>query len=125
MRKHEEVERAVQAFHTAVAATDAPRSNNVLHPLPDDSERQSVTQTEANPGRGSRRAPIPTRSSIGDYSSEELIGLVQWVQTDGKLRTHDEIADEMFDALPFSRRGSKIEAALKSAIERWERTSRK
>jgi very-short-patch-repair endonuclease len=125
MRKHEEVERAVQAFHTAVAATDAPRSNNVLHPLPDDSERQSTTQAEANPGRGSRRAPIPPRSSIGDYSSEELISLVQWVQTDGKLRTHDEIADEMFDALPFARRGSKIEAALKNAIERWERTSRK
>jgi hypothetical protein len=119
------VERAVQAFHTAVAASDAPRPNNVLHPQPEDSEQEFVTRAEANLGRGSRRAPIPTRSSIGDYSSEELIKLAQWVQTDGKLRTHDEIADEMFAALPFARRGSKIEAALRGAIERWERTSRK
>jgi hypothetical protein len=125
MRKHEEVERAVQAFHTAVAASDAPGSNNVLHPQPDDSERQFVTREEANLGRDSRRPPIPTRSSIGDYSSEELRRLAEWVQADGKLRTHDEIADEMFDALPFARRGSKIEAALRGAIEQWERTSRK
>jgi hypothetical protein len=47
---------------------------------------------------------------------------VNWVQSDGRLRTHDEIADEMFLALPFSRRGSKIEAALKSTIQRWEKT---
>ena len=122
MRKHEEVERAVRAFNMAVAASDAPRTNHVLHPQPDGLEQQSVTRSEANPGKGSRRAPIPTHSSIAEYSSGELISLAEWVQTDGKLRTHDEIADEMFAALPFARRGSKIEAALKSAIEQWERT---
>jgi hypothetical protein len=42
--------------------------------------------------------------------------LLRWVKSDGKLRTNDELADEMFAALPFSRRGSKIEAALKRAI---------
>ena len=31
-------------------------------------------------------------------------------------RTNDELADEMFAALPFSRRGAKIEAALKRTI---------
>ena len=113
MRKHEEVERAVQAFNTAVAASDAPRANHVLYPQPDGSEQQFVTRSEANLGVGSRRSPIPTHSSIGDYSFEELIRLAEWVQTDGKLRTHDEIADGMFAALPFARRGSKIEAALK------------
>jgi very-short-patch-repair endonuclease len=125
MRKHEEVERAVQAFHTAVAASDTPMPNSVLHSQPDESEQQSVARAEANSGRASQRPPIPPRSSIGEYSSEELTRLVQWVQADGRLRTHDEIADEMFAALPFARRGSKIEAALKSAVERWERTSTK
>jgi hypothetical protein len=124
MRKHEEVERAVQAFHKAVAASDAPRPTSILNLRSDDSEEQFVPRPAAHNGRGSRRAPIQARSSISDYSSEELTELAQWVQTDGKLRTHDEIADEMFAALPFARRGSKIEAALKSAIERWERTSR-
>jgi hypothetical protein len=77
------------------------------------------------PARNSRRPPIPAHSSIGEYSPAELLGLVDWVQSDGRLRTHDEIADEMFSALPFSRRGSKIEAALKNAIQRWERTKGK
>jgi hypothetical protein len=40
------------------------------------------------------------------------------VKSDGKLRTNEELADEMFAALPFSRRGSKIEAALQRAIAR-------
>jgi very-short-patch-repair endonuclease len=57
MRKHEEVERAVQAFHRAVAASDAPRTNNVLHPQPDESEQPFVTRAEANLGRGSGAPP--------------------------------------------------------------------
>src|ERR1700678_3237569 len=91
MRKHEEVERAIQAFKNAVTASDAPRSNNGLHPEPGDSEKQFVPRAEVKSGRASNHAPIPIRSSISDYSSEELMELVQWVQTDGKLRTHDEI----------------------------------
>jgi very-short-patch-repair endonuclease len=125
MRKHEEVERAVQAFDRAVAESDAPRQASISHLRPDDLEPRLVDRSEAAEERRARRVPIPSRSSIGDYSSEELTELVRWVQADGKLRTHEEISDEMFDALPFARRGSKIEAALKSAIERWERTSRK
>ena len=76
-------------------------------------------------GRNPPRPPTAAYPSIGDYSSEELVALAQWVQSDGKLRTHDEIADEMFSALPFSRRGAKIDAALKNAIQRWERTRKK
>jgi hypothetical protein len=45
-----------------------------------------------------------------------LQALLAWVKSDGILRTNDELADEMFAALPFSRRGSKIEAALKQVV---------
>lgn len=45
-----------------------------------------------------------------------------WVASDGRLRTHDEIADEMFGALPFTRRGTKIEATLRETIHRNERS---
>jgi very-short-patch-repair endonuclease len=121
MRRHEEVERAVRAFHSAVAASDAPK-NQDPPPQPTDAVEKKV-ESGANPrtGRATSRAPIAARASISDYSSEELLRLIQWIQSDGKLRTHDEIATEMFDALPFSRRGSKIEAALRYSIERWER----
>jgi hypothetical protein len=63
-------------------------------------------------------APIPARDSITEYTSSELRALLNWVKSDGKLRTNEELADAMFTALPFARRGSKIEAALKRAIDR-------
>jgi very-short-patch-repair endonuclease len=121
MRKHDEVERAVLAFNRAVAASDTRKPSNAMHPNADDVDGGFVPPTQADSGRDPRRAPIQVRSSIAEYSSEELIELVEWVQSDGKLRTHDQIADEMFGALPFARRGSRIGASLKNAIERWER----
>ena len=125
MRKDEEVERAVQAFHRAVATSDLPKPRNLLRLRPEGPQKDFFAPAETMAGRNPRRAPIAAHPSIGDYSSEELVALAQWVQSDGKLRTHDEIADEMFSALPFSRRGSKIEAALENAIQRWERIRNK
>jgi very-short-patch-repair endonuclease len=126
MRKDEEVERALRAFHRAVATSDQPKSRNLLRRNPElVPEKGFLAPAETMPTRNPQRAPVPVRSSISEYSPEELLTLVQWVQSDGKLRTHDEIADEMFSALPFSRRGAKIEGALKNAIQRWERTRSK
>ena len=69
-------------------------------------------------GRDPAKAPIPIRSSITEYTNTELQLLLRWVKSDGRLRTNDELADEMFEALPFSRRGSKIEATLRQAIKK-------
>ena len=126
MRKDEEVERAIQAFQRAVATSDLPKPRNLLRPRPEGvPEKDFVAPAETMPGRNPQRPPIAARPSIGDYTSEELVALVRWVQSDDKLRTDDEIADEMFAVLPFSRRGSKIEAALENAIQRWERIRNK
>jgi metal-responsive CopG/Arc/MetJ family transcriptional regulator len=43
--------------------------------------------------------------------------MVQWVQSDGRLRTDEEIVDELVDELGFSRRGARIESALRSAVD--------
>jgi very-short-patch-repair endonuclease len=120
IRKQEEVERAVEAFHRAVAASDA-KPEKIVKPSQNGFGLQRETHQENRFVRASRIAPIPNRPSIGEYSSDELVGLVHWVQSDNRLRTRDEIADEMFEALPFARRGARIDAALKGAIERWER----
>jgi very-short-patch-repair endonuclease len=113
MRRHEEVERAVQAFQKAVVASDLPRPPRL--PQPSDTMAPSSSAPSTEPSRRSSvTAPIPVRASIAEYTSDELKALLGWVQSDGKLRTSDELADEMFAALPFSRRGSKIDAALKT-----------
>jgi hypothetical protein len=65
------------------------------------------------------RPPIPIRTTITQYAESELIQLLKWIASDGQLRTDDEIIDEMTATLGFSRRGARIEAALRRAITRW------
>jgi len=49
-----------------------------------------------------------------------MLALCDWVNSDGKLRTHDELAEEMLAALLFARRGAGIEAALRETIRSFE-----
>jgi very-short-patch-repair endonuclease len=119
MRRDEEVERAIQAFNRAVVAGDLPKATKPPVVVPTTTESAVSTKLAC---RSAAMAPVPVRTSITDYSDRELQSLLAWVQSDGKLRTNDEIADEMFGALPFSRRGSKIEAVLRETIEFWELT---
>jgi very-short-patch-repair endonuclease len=112
MRRDEEVERAVQAFRRAVAASDSPKPVKPLQPLAVATKPIWPAQAIEPTSRTPVIAPIPVRPSITEYTSGELQALLRWVKSDGKLRTNDELADEMFAALPFTRRGSKIEAAL-------------
>jgi len=60
---------------------------------------------------------VPYRDSIHEYSRRELAELVRWIQSDGRLRTDEEIVDEMVDELGFGRRGKNIEAGIRRAIE--------
>jgi len=116
MRKDEEVQRLLQAFDRAVERSNRPKSAAPHQPLNSPSERHIPSTAVAAPVRTPENAPIPKRASITEYTTKELQTLLAWVKSDGKLRTNYELADEMFPALPFSRRGSKIEAALRQVI---------
>jgi very-short-patch-repair endonuclease len=116
MRKDEEIKRAVQAFKSAVELSDKEKTARPT-PLRIRTEEPNTGPIEAPPTRRTpAHAPIPQRASIAEYTPWELQTLLRWVRSDGKLRTNDELAEEMFAALPFARRGSKIEAALRRAI---------
>ena len=117
LRRNEEIDRAVHAFERAVARSDG---NGKTHLDPDVS-RPIRGAAELSPNAATRPSPnppIPIRHSIDEYTAGELRNLLQWVKSDGRLRTNDELADEMFEALPFARRGSKIDAAIRKAIAR-------
>jgi very-short-patch-repair endonuclease len=62
------------------------------------------------------RPPMPTRASIDEYHPSELLSLVAWIESDGRLRTDQELADEMIKALGFKRRGARIDEAIRKAI---------
>jgi very-short-patch-repair endonuclease len=126
MRKHEEVERAWAAYQSAIARSDEKCDLSVLPALEDEVpvEPDVYTGPELTTQRSSLFPPIAKRSSITDYTRSEMAALYDWVSSDGKLRTHEELADEMFEALPFARRGARIEAVLMATIKACELAGR-
>ena len=117
LRRQEEIDRVVQVYEKAVQ-----RSNGNGHSAPSQATPRNLAQqapaVQPTSVRTYPDAPIPIRKSIDEYSQRELQNLLFWVKSDGKLRTNDELVEEMLAALPFSRRGSRIEQALRKTIER-------
>ena len=116
IRKEEEVKRALAAYDSAVASADhcqqAVDSSPAVRPSP-----------EANPSnvRTNSRGPRPRialRESVAAYSEWELMALVEWIRSDGRLRTDEEIIEELLPELGFQRRGARIEGTLKSLLEK-------
>jgi hypothetical protein len=42
--------------------------------------------------------------------------MIRWVESDGCLRTDEELVTEVIEALGFKRRGNRIVAAIQAAI---------
>lgn len=82
-------------------------------------EVESETTVPTVPRRSrqhSGRPRIQSGKPIQSYSQRALVSLVGWIQSDGVLRTEDEILEEMIRELGYSRRGKHIVAALDQAI---------
>jgi very-short-patch-repair endonuclease len=120
-RRSEEIERVWNAYQEAIRIADE-SGRPQQHSASDlDEEVLYDDGLIQKSGRSFPVPPIPRRNSITEYTPKELKKLYDWVLSDGVLRTHDEIADEMFRALPFNRRGARIEAALRQTIARCDK----
>ncbi len=53
---------------------------------------------------------------ITEYTLGELTALVKWIESDGLLRTEDEVLREAMGFLEFRRKGKRIEETLNRAI---------
>jgi len=121
MRRDQEIDRAVAAYKAAVAHVDRSDSSGGVSGT--NSGGASVDGSNDAPtvvaaGRVvARRPPLRKRASIEDYRPSELVSLVEWIKSDGRLRTDQELADEMLEALGFNRRGARIDEAIRKAIE--------
>lgn len=127
MRREEEVARILKAFQAAVQQVDqqhimsesaapAPAPNSEAA-APNAVVTTKDAQSMPAPSRGPR-PNIGSRATITDYTEEELVALVKWIQSDGRLRTDDEVAEEMVQELGFRRRGPRIMSAIRKAIAR-------
>jgi very-short-patch-repair endonuclease len=124
-RREEEIERAWNAYQAALQKPIETR--NTDDPPPKEPVGE-VTFDDRVVGLSSRylpHPPIPKRNNIAEYTRPELRKLYDWVMSDGVLRTRDEIADEMFRALPFSRRGSRIDATLRETIKKCDKVKKR
>ncbi len=114
-----EVERVLAAYEKAVAEIDGggmPPSvelSDELHGKPD--WGISTTPTALPPPR-LPKPRIPRYASIDDYSHKELVSIARWIESDELLRTQAQLFEEIFEELPFKRRGAKINAAINKAI---------
>ncbi len=121
-RREAEIERAVAAYTTAAAprprpaaAPATPAAATTISPAP--APAPAAAPVAAAPAGRGPRPRVPAGQSIDDYTPRQIVQMVQWVQSDGKLRTDDEIAAEVREALGFARRGTRIDAAVEAAIE--------
>jgi hypothetical protein len=63
------------------------------------------------------RPSVPTGGRpITAWRQAELIALARWIESDGLLRTAEELRQELMREIGLSRRGSRIDAALEDAI---------
>jgi len=122
MRKEEEIQRALAAYKAAIEHAEARRSSKpssgseetpVRRPL-----RSKVERTRCP------RPSVPLRDSITEYSDFELLELIKWINSDGRLRTDDEIIEELLPELGFSRRGARIETVLRDLLNQLRHQSR-
>ncbi len=117
-----EVQRVLEHVREAVAVSD----HGYTKPMGESDWGRTgrTTPAKAFPRRGLRPI-LPHGPPIGKYSNYMLDRLVEWIRSDGLLRTKDEISAEMRKELSFTRRGSRIDAAFNAAIERYQAKKRR
>jgi very-short-patch-repair endonuclease len=114
--REKEIARAITAYHTAVADADNREGSPSV----------AETRGETDPGNGTDTAPASSRAglcpiwthrgNIDEYSTGELVTVIRWIESDTLLRTEDALLAETMRVLGFTRKGSKITAAIRKAI---------
>ena len=104
---------AYEAWRKAVELADV----RVVVESADDEDvvDEGVAPVVESPGRGPR--PLVTPGfPITEYSQRQLVALAEWVLSDTLLRTDEDLLRELRQELGFRRGGSRINAALLTAI---------
>jgi very-short-patch-repair endonuclease len=109
--KEEEITKAVQVYKELLKG---PTSSPIVEdagPEPDEAPSPSRIPSREAPPRVRRGL------SIDNYPRSTLISVIVWIESDGKLRTDDEMLSEVITFLGFKRHGIKIVAAINTAIK--------
>jgi very-short-patch-repair endonuclease len=109
-----EIDRAMTAYAAALATGDSSSSTIVAAPVDGAPANGYVRQRSPKPRIGSYRF-------ITSYGESEIQKILDWIASDGILRSDDEMLAEAVPALGFLRRGKLIDERLRISIARWRR----
>jgi len=84
-------------------------------PVSEASTLEYLADERTSPARPYWHHDVPKGLSISEYDPEELEDLACWINCDGRLRTEDEVVEEMIVELGFKRRGARIIRELRRA----------
>ncbi|HEX2766789.1 MAG TPA: AAA domain-containing protein [Candidatus Limnocylindria bacterium] len=113
-RKGEAVAKVLAAYEAAVRGDPVP----ALAEIVDVDEAESAEgEPDGAPGTRGPRPNVPRGRKIDEYWGHQLIHIVDWIESDDLLRTEDEVISEAMAELGFQRRGARIVAVLRSAVQ--------
>jgi very-short-patch-repair endonuclease len=120
-----EIEKAIDAYQSAAKYAE-PMNTQVGQSAPQELVKPFAPPQPTQPPTEAQvqrqpRPDVPQRDRINQYSIDELVKLIQWILSDGCLRTDDEIIRNMLPELGFSKRGVRIEARILQAIQQVRR----
>lgn len=119
MRKEEEVDCALKAYQAAVEYFDHQDTRGPVGTTTCGGKNLPTPRTNGPITKQSRRETrpaIPQHASITHYTAQDLVRLIKWIDSDGQLRTDEEVIAEVMPSLGFNRRGRLIEATIRQAI---------
>jgi len=119
-----EPERAVSAYKEAVRAADLLDADAGASPNPDGLEPATQTPQQPNPQQRGPQPLVPVRETIDQYTDRELQQIAEWIQSDGLLRTDEELIRDIFKVLPFQRLGGRIRERLQDVARSVARRQR-
>ena len=113
-QRAEEIERVFQSYAVAIAKVDLPAASEIF---------EAVSQPERTSRRErSTRPRIHQHTSVTEYRFSDIIKVLDWIASDGVLRSDDELIAAATRELGFSRRGRLIDERLRAVLMRWKAT---
>lgn len=123
--REQETERAISAYEEALRAADLLDADAGDSPNPDGMEPATHTPLQPNPRQRGPRPRVPDREAIDHYTDRELRQIAEWIQSDGLLRTDEELIRDIFEELPFQRLGGRIRERLQDVARSVGRRQRR
>jgi very-short-patch-repair endonuclease len=114
------LQKVVAAYASAVLAADGKNEDaSSAVPPKTGAKGSGIEGLNRDVMASERRGPRPRTTSglsIDLYQSSDLIELADWIESDGRLLTEDEVLLQLMAELGFHRRGKKIDASLRGVI---------